>query len=61
MAHKKKAASVPIELMRDIRKLINDLAEDEYCTCADDDGKCKGRCLFSNASSIQAQLEGVHK
>jgi len=61
MAHEEKAASVPIELMRDIRKLISDLVENEYCTCADDGGKCKGRCLFSKASSIQAQLEGLHK
>jgi hypothetical protein len=61
MAHKEKAASVPIELMRDIRKLINDLAENEYCTCADDDGKCKRRCLFSKASSMQKQLEDLRK
>ena len=61
MAHTKKTTAVPIDLLRDIRKLMDDLAEDEYCTCADDEGKCKGRCVFSKASRIRKQLEGLHK
>jgi hypothetical protein len=61
MAHKKQTASVPIDLLRDIRELINDLAEDEYCTCADDEGKCKDRCLFSKAVRIRKQLEDLRK
>ena len=61
MAHKKQTASVPIDLLRDIRELMDDLAEYEYCTCADDKGTCKGRCLFSKASRIQKQLEDLRK
>jgi hypothetical protein len=54
-------ASVPIDLLRDIRELINDLAEDEYCTCADEEGKCTERCLFSKAVRIRTQLEDLRK
>lgn len=52
---------MPVELMRDIRKLIDDLAENEYCTCANDEGNCTGRCVFSKASRIRKQLEDLRK